>query len=244
VALSKTAQALREAARKTEIESMEGGPPIPPEPPSAFEAISSDIPLDDMPGTQFATETAGDPLERRRTSRHAARAERQAERWAKQREKRGNVGLAILGAIGIVAIGNACMLTIAIPTNFWEFWETGWPIQIFLASWGLCAIMYIASSIWMLIPIGPVFVSGVLLAYSEITGNWDHWDFFGLIEAWVVIISVCTPIFLSGNKRFARVLSRLFAILLSLASIASIIFVSLGIGLGSLVVDWGNVIMP
>ena len=160
------------------------------------------------------------------------------------RPKRGGVGRAILSAIGIVILGNLCMLTVAILTGSWEFYKSGWQMQIFLVSWGLCLIMYVTSSIWMLIPIGPVIGAGVILAYCQLTGNWHHLSFLWLFEAWVAIGSIMVPILLARQKRLGRGLSRLIALLLSIVSIALIIIVGLFVGVDRLIVDLGRIIMP
>jgi hypothetical protein len=232
IAVSKTAQALRDAARKAESGPWESGPPTPPEPPAPFDDVSSDL-----PEAQFAVEQDGDMAGRGRAARGARATERaaaRAERRAEGRGRRGSVGLAVLGALGIVAMANMCMLTVAAPTNNWLIFEQGWPVEILLGTWGLCVIMYVASSIWLLIPIGPAFVAGLLLAYSQFTGDWNHWDYTWVFEAWAALICIVTPIFLAGNKGLARGLSRVLAILISLACIAAILTIALSVGMDSL----------
>jgi hypothetical protein len=190
-----------------------------------------------MPDAQFAVEQDGDAAgwgtaarEARATERATARAERRAE----GRKRRGSVGLAVLGAVGIVAMANMCMVTVAAPTDNWLIFEQGWPVEIILGTWGLCVIMYVTSSIWLLIPIGPAFVTGLLLTYSQFTGDWEHWNYTWVVEAWAALICIVTPIFLAGNKRLARGLSRVLAILISLACIAAILAIALSVGLDSL----------
>jgi hypothetical protein len=205
VALSKTSKALREAAAKAERESARPG----------LDTESAD---EDIPEAPSAPSPPSPP--EYATGRKVRR---------KKERQRGNIGLAVLGALGLLIIANACMLTIAAPTNFWELYDPGWPIQIFLVSWGLCIIMFVASSIWMLIPTGPVFVTALILTYCQFTGNWEQWSFLWVVEVWGGLISVFTPIFLAGSRGFARWLSRFLAILLSLASIVGIILVALAV---------------
>jgi hypothetical protein len=228
----KTAQALREAARKVESAPWENGPPTPPEPGTPFDDVSSD-----MRGAQFAVEQDGDVVGQGKAAREARATERAAARAGRRsegRRRRGSVGLAILGALGLVAMANMCMVTVAAPTNNWQIFDKGWPIEIILVTWGLCVIMYVTSSIWLLIPIGPAFVTGLLLAYSQLTGDWKHWDYTWVVEAWAALICIVTPIFLAGNKGLARGLSRVLAILISLACIAAILTIGLSFGLDSL----------
>ena len=232
VAISRTTEALREAAKKAGSEPLESGPPTPPEPPTPFDDVSSD-----MPDAQFAVEQDGDAVGQRRTARGARVSERaaaRAERRTEGRRRRGSVGLAVLGALGIMAMANMCMLTVAAPTNNWLIFDKGWPIEIILVTWGLCVIMYVASSIWLLIPIGPAFVTGLLLAYSQFTGDWNHWNYTWVFEVWAALICIVTPIFLAGNRGLARGLSRVLAILISLACVAAILTIALSVGLDNL----------
>jgi serine/threonine protein kinase len=210
IALSKTTRALREAAAKVEAEGARSEPDM--------ESADTDVP--EAP----VAPTPPSPPE--------YAAGRKAR--GKKERRRGNVGLAVLGAIGLLILANACMLTIAAPTNLWELYDPGWPIQLFLVSWGLCIIMFVASSIWMLVPTGPVFVTGLILTYCQFTGNWEQWNFLWVLEVWGGLISVFTPIFLAGSGGFARGLSRFLAVLLSLGSIVAIGFIALAVGASSL----------
>ena len=224
VVAGKTAKVLREA-----VDAIESGP--------EEEAVDSEaVSVDDAEGA-FEPQFAARPItrEEKRAEKSAGRAEKSAGR-AEVRERRGSGGLAVLGAIGLLVFANLCMLTIAFPTGLWEIYDYGWPMQILLVAWGLCIIMYVASSIWMLIPIGPVLITGGLLAYSQLTGDWNHWDFSWLFLVWGAIISVFTPVFLSSSKNLARGLSRLLAILLSLTSIVMIIIVGVGVGIGGIII--------
>jgi len=159
------------------------------------------------------------------------------------KKRRGSVGIAILGAMGLLIIGNLIMVTMAAPTDHWQIFEQGWPIEIFLLSWGLCIIMYITSSIWMLIPIGLVLGNGMMLAYCWFTNNWEQWSFLWLYEMWIVAVSVFAPIWLAKNKTLSRVLSRLLALSLSLISIACIVVVGWPFGLDRLIIALNSFII-
>ncbi len=216
VALRKTTQALREATEKIERESTRLEPDVEPDERGFPEA----------PDAPSAPAAPSPPVR------------------GKKDRRRGSTGLSILGAIGLLALGNICLLTIAVPTGWWEVYNIGWPIQVFLLSWGLCMIMYITGSIWMLIPAGPAFVTGIILTYCQMTGNWDHWEFLWIFVAWAVILSVFTSIFVARSKGLARFLSRFLGVLLSLASIVAIIFVFVSVGAGNLFINWGSILMP
>ncbi len=214
VAMSKTSKVLRETAVKVE-EGIEAGaknvrvvvdvddvePPEPPLPPDGPEPAAS-----------------------------KKKAKKKDE---KRGQRRGSVGVgrAIMGALALLVFANACMITVVVPTGFWDIYDVGWPIQVFLLGWGLCIIMYITSSIWMLIPTGIIFVTAGLLTYCQLTDHWEQWNFLWLIEIWGIIISVFVPIFIAKSGGFARGVSRILAILLSLISIVAIIFILLAVGL-------------
>lgn len=210
VAISRTTEALREAAEAAKGEAT-GAP--------------------SEPDVQPASEDTDEAL-----SQAAEAVTSKAQEYAEGAPPRRGVGRAILGAIGVVAVGNLCMLTVAIPTGWWEIFGVGWPIEIFLVSLGLCVTMYVASSIWMVIPTGVISGTGVLLTYCSLTGNWHHWVFLWLFEAWIVIGSICAPIWLARRKDQARKLSRLIALLTGISSVALILIVALAAMLKALFV--------
>ena len=217
VALGKMTQALREATGKIEEASARLEPDV--------ESDDRDVP-----------ESPAAPSSPAFAAGQAARG--------KKKRRRSSGGLSILGAIGLLVMGNVCLLTIAVPMDWWDIYDVGWPIQIFLLSWGLCMIMFVTSSIWMLIPTGLMFVTGIILTYCQLTGNWDYWSFLWIFEAWGGILSILVPIFLARSEGLARFSSRFLAVLLSLVSIVAIIFVGLSVGAGNLFVNWGNMLMP
>jgi tRNA A-37 threonylcarbamoyl transferase component Bud32/ADP-ribose pyrophosphatase YjhB (NUDIX family) len=174
---------------------------------SELEAIPSETPPEETPDEQPADADMDGVLAQRL----------QAER-AEVRPERGKVVRAILGAVGIVAICNSMMLMVSLPTDWWALFEHGWPIQLFLASLGLCIVMWTTSSIWMLIPIGIISGTGILLTYCSLTGNWDQWVFLWVFELWFVVGSVAVPILLAKRKEQARKLSRLIALLIGISS--------------------------
>ncbi|MBN1975903.1 MAG: serine/threonine protein kinase [Anaerolineae bacterium] len=218
LALAKTADALREAtdaatdAMKGRLpeEDLAAVPeaPAPPVPPLA-------------PGAA-ADEDSGE----RSTTRRA----RALERAGRERGR----GLVVPGAIGIVLVGNGCMLTLATLLNFWQIFEVGWPIEIFLVSLALFGIMYVFSSVWMLIPAGIVFGTGLILAYCSLTNNWEHWIFLWVFEVLIVVLSIWVPVWLAGSKRLAQGLSRLIALVGGLLSVGLIVGIGVITGVGSL----------
>jgi hypothetical protein len=100
-------------------------------------------------------------------------------------------------------------------------------MQLFLVSLGLCFVMWVTSSIWMLIPTGILFGTGILLTYSSLTGNWRHWIFLWAFQVCFIIGSIWVSVSLARPEDRARKLSRLIAGLLGISSVALILFVAL-----------------
>ena len=224
-----------------------------PEEPLEAESVASGMALEEVAGA------AGESAKERRAAKQAAtkaatkaarearRAEARAKR-AETRPKRRRVGLAVLSAVVLAVIGNLSMLTVEMPTGEWHIFERGWPIEIFLLGWGLCIIMYVAGSIWMLIPTGLALGTAALLAYSSLTGNWEAWNYLWIFEVWIAVISLVTPIFLARGRGLTRVLSRILAILLSLVAIGGIVVVgfiaSSAVGVGDLLMGLRGLVVP
>jgi serine/threonine protein kinase len=209
------AQALREAVEEARIELPERiSLPLSfttAEVPSESVAVFSGTARERIADAQFADDDTDATLGQRV----------QAER-AGVKPERGKIGLAVLGAIVIVAAGNSMMVTVSLPTGWWALFEQGWHIQFFLVSLGLCFVMWATSSIWILIPAGILFGTGILLTYCSFIGNWRHWIFLWFLELWIVAGSVGTPILLTKRKDETRKLSRLIALLIGIPSVALI----------------------
>lgn len=149
-------------------------------------------------------------------------------------EERPRAGLAVLVAFGLVFTANLCMVSLAAPTGLWSIYEKGWPIELFLVSLGLSMIMWVCSSIWMMIPSGIVLGTGILLGYTQSTGNWHHWNFLWVFEVWFVVGSIWLPIWLSKYKSRVRAFARLVALVLGSVAVGCISITLLLSGLSSL----------
>jgi hypothetical protein len=160
--------------------------------------------------------------------------EEQEENDAERRMRKRQTGLAVLGAIGIVLIGNGCMLSMATMLDFWNIFEIGWPIEIFLVTLALFGIMYTTSSIWMLIPSGIIFGTGMILAYCSVLDTWEHWVFLWVFELLIIVGSIWTPVWVAANVRLSRGLSRLVAIVGGLLSVVMVLGISFVVGVGGL----------
>jgi serine/threonine protein kinase len=228
-ALAKTTDALHQVAETT-TDVLQGERPegvvTTPEAPEAPEA--SEPP----PGLRSPL-APGAEVDKKAGRRRRDAVDRPAQRQVQRERKRG-MGLAVSGAIGLVLVGNGCMLTLATVLDFWQIFEVGWPIEIFLVSLALFGIMYVTSSIWMVIPTGIVFGTGIILTYCSLTEFWEHWIFLWVFELLIIILSIWTPIWLAGNRRLAQGISRLIAVAGGLLSLVLITGVGMIIGVGSL----------
>jgi tRNA A-37 threonylcarbamoyl transferase component Bud32 len=204
--VSKTAEALRQAVEAVESEPQEA--PLEPE------GISPGAPPETTSGAQFADSGTGTTLGQELVAESA-----QGE------QVRGKVVRVILGAVAPLGIGNLAMLTVAGVTGWWEIFEIGWPVELFLAGTGLCAIMNVTAAVWMLIPVGILLGNGVIFSYCTLTGNWDHWSLLWLPELWVVIGTVGSTIWLARLGDRSRRLSRPLGRLLGLVSAALSLFI-------------------
>jgi len=144
---------------------------------------------------------------------------------AKPAPGRRKILVLILQGLAIVALGNLAMFAVAASTGRWAIFEHGWPIEIFLVCLGLSVAMYTTASIWVLVPLGIIFGTGALLAYSTVTGNWDLWVVLWLAELLAVAGSIAIPITLAKQPERARALSRLIALMLGAFSVLMILIV-------------------
>jgi len=225
VVAGKTAQALREAVESMEEDESKQEP----EPAPAGE------PPEGRTDAQPVEDDTGKPLEKPLAPMMVAG---QAAKRAKK-QKRGGLAKAILAAVGIVVIGNMAALWVAGLTDSWVIFEVGWPIELFLLSLGLCVIMNATSSIWLLIPIGILLGNGVLLSYSSITENWEHWIFLWPLELLLIGGTVWWTIWLARQRDLAHRVSRLLAWTLGWVSV--MLAVALGLII-TLVVLFGLVL--
>ncbi|MBN2003122.1 MAG: serine/threonine protein kinase [Anaerolineae bacterium] len=139
--------------------------------------------------------------------------------------KPGSGGKAILSALGAIGLANLVMLTLSAVLGNWGLYEHGWPIQLFLGSLFLSVIMYITSSVWLMIPAGVVFGTGLILSYCSLTGRWDDWGFLWILEVWVVVVSVLAPNLLSKHGE-GRMWGRQLAWLIGGASVITSVAVA------------------
>ena len=127
---------------------------------------------------------------------------------------------ALLASLASVGAFNFLMLSLAVVTGRWRIFEVGWPAELFLGAIAFSILMYALGAIWLLIPTGAIFGTGILMAYSAITGYWDHWNFLWLFEIWIPALAVVTAIYFSRRHRDLPTLSRNLAWLIGVTAAA------------------------
>ncbi len=127
---------------------------------------------------------------------------------------------ALLASLASVGAFNFLMLSLAVVTGRWRIFEVGWPAELFLGAIAFSILMYALGAIWLLIPTGAIFGTGILMAYSAITGYWDHWNFLWLFEIWFSALAVVTAIYFSRRHRDLPTLSRNLAWLVGVTAAA------------------------
>jgi hypothetical protein len=143
--------------------------------------------------------------------------------------KRGQVGKAIINAIGILVIGNLVAVFIGLITGWWGVFGRGWPFELLLVGWGLCLIMEASGSVWFLIPTGIILGNGLLMAFYAITNAWELWAFLWPLEPLLIVGVVLVAIWLSrqGNEG-RRVVSELGRLSKRLAIVVTPIVMVMG----------------
>jgi serine/threonine-protein kinase len=191
------------------------------DPDTEFAAVDpdiSDVPLDTMPDAKFAAAETGTVVSQQLAAEDSIFGET-GER------KRVGVVVPIVIAVGILLAGNSVMVTLAGLLDWWEIYEYGWTVELFLVTLGLCVIMLYTRVIWLLIPIGIILVNGVALSFCQILNAWGLCSVFWILDLWIVAGIVFLTIWLGRQGEWARRLSRPLAQLLGLASAVSILVV-------------------
>ena len=137
-------------------------------------------------------------------------------------------GKAVLGALGIVFGGNLLLAMLAGFMRSYSIFTHGWPIELFLVGLGLCLIMQLVDSIWLLIPVGIISGNGLLMVYYQFTGNWSDWYYLWPLEPLIIGASITLSIWLAGRSdrgRWPHPIARLLA-LSSLTAIFVIMLVA------------------
>jgi hypothetical protein len=114
----------------------------------------------------------------------------------------------------------------------WGLFRTGWPLELLIISIGLFVIMYALNTVWLLIPSGILLGNGLIFAYCQLSGRWDHWAFLWPLEPIVIGGSIWLTFHLARDKQ-SRAMVRPIGCAFGVATAAW----STLIAIGSMVVD-------
>ena len=224
LAAGKTARALRDAVDAPGTELKE----TPPE----SEVVSAEAPATavsnvqpDADGTEVAL--AQLPEEKKIGDQAIVSASSGLAEPVPEKRREAGLGKAILIGLWIVIIANLLLLWVAGLTGWWSIYEKGWPLELFLVSLGFSIVMAVTGSVWLLIPSGILLGSGIIFAYSSLTGNWEHWVWLWGIELLLIVGTVWLAIWLERSSDKGRRLSRSLGWLLGLIAAGWSFFVPL-----------------
>jgi tRNA A-37 threonylcarbamoyl transferase component Bud32 len=221
------AQALRQAAEEAAIELPERiSLPLSfttPAAPSESVVVLSGTAKEKITDAQFAKDDTNGTLGKQLAAERAAHATAQPQPAAEPAPASRPVPrprwLAVLGALALLVGCNsmAIMVSGLLGRNFFQH---GWPVELFLAGLVLCAIMAFTDSIWLLIPVGIVLGNGGLLSYYALTGFWRHWTFLWPLEPLLVIGTIVVTLWLARSGGRTRGVARWLGWGLGLAAAA------------------------
>jgi serine/threonine protein kinase len=118
--------------------------------------------------------------------------------------KRG-VGMAVLGALGLMVAGNLLAVMLEILGNVFD---RGWAVEVLWVGVGLCAIMYASRRPGWMIPIAMIMGNGFILAYCSLTGWWGQWALLWLLEPVLLVGSIAVARNLAQRGEEGREVSR------------------------------------
>ena len=221
------AQALRQAAEEAAVELPERiSLPLSfttPAAPSESVVVLSGTAKEKITDAQFAKDdtngTLGKQLAAERAAHATAQPQPAAEPAQASRLAPRPRSLAVLGALALLVGCNSMAIMVSGMLGR-DFFEHGWPVELFLAGLVLCAIMAFTDSIWLLIPVGLVLGNGVLLSYYALTGFWRHWTFLWPLEPLLVIGTIVATLWLAGSGGRTRGVARWLGWGLGLAAAA------------------------
>jgi serine/threonine protein kinase len=130
------------------------------------------------------------------------------------------------GALGIMVAGNLVAVFVSGVFDNWSAFRIGWPMEMFLVCASLFFIMAIYKSIWLLIPAGVLLTNSFIMAYCSLTGNWQHWSFFWVLELWAIAATIVISITLAKQPTNARKISYILGWSLCVTSLTAAILTS------------------
>lgn len=153
------------------------------------------------------------PMFRMRLRGHALRLPVKGEPWA------------IIAAAVLAPVWNLLGIMAAGVTQR-PFFTYGWPVELFLASLILSAILWVSQSVWLLIPTLLILGNGALFTYYTLSGNWRYWDFLWPLELFIIGGAVAAPFLLMRLRGLTRETVGLLGFCLSCLSLMLVFAVS------------------
>lgn len=186
-----------------------------------FATEDTQMRLDQRLATEAAAATGPDKTSDKPAKRSSKRARRAGTRRAGgaaigSREagvvdERSGVGMVVMNAVGLVAIGNMAAVLFGLFTGWWGVYGRGWPFELLLVGLGLSMIMNATGSAWLLIPAGIILGNGYLMSFYAITDWWRLWTVLWPLEPLLVIGVVLYTMRLAEQRDHARLVIRRLA---------------------------------
>ena len=155
------------------------------------------------------------------------------------KESKGHVARALFTGLGTVAGYNLLAVWIGGLSGRWGLFRTGWPLELLVVSIGLYIMMYALNAVWLLIPAGILMGNGLIFAYCQLSGQWEHWAFLWPLEPIVVGGSLWLTFHLARDKQ-SRALVRPIGCAFGVATAAWSALIAIGSMIVDLIVHMGQ----
>ena len=133
----------------------------------------------------------------------------------------------ILSAVGLLIFANLMAVWLSGALDRWDLFVRIWPMELLLTSVLLGAVMIMARSIWMLLPVGLVWGNGLLFSYYSLTGNWQHWAALWPLEPLLIVGTVWLTIQLARHSAQPDLWARRLGVALGAIGISWSVFIGL-----------------
>jgi hypothetical protein len=237
------AQALREAARQSEIEIPEQvflpaplpvQPPVQ-DPPSSAKVVFSGQERQQIANTQFAADETDAHLERKLSldQTDVQRLQKKVRNLltriaALHTPEIGILRSAVFGG-GALALANLCAMMLSFATRQGAaIYGRGWPMELLLVSILLALLMAATESLALSIPVGIFLGNGVLFSYYSLTGFWFHWIFLWPLEPLLIAGVIFGTLWLLRRQKEFPGLARPLGYLAAIAAAAWGVLLSFG----------------
>jgi hypothetical protein len=133
----------------------------------------------------------------------------------------------ILSAVGLLILANLVAVWLSGALGRWDLFIRVWPMELLLTSVLLGAVMIVARSIWMLMPVGLVWGNGLLFSYYSLSGNWQRWSALWPLEPLLIVGTVWLTIRLARHSTQPDLWARRLGFVLGAAAISWSVIVGL-----------------